>query len=189
MQPIWARKFEPPAVSGDESQEVIETLMHVSQATGDRRYLEPIPRALAYVKRSLLPDGRLARYYELETNKPLYMVRNGDEYALTYDDSRLPAHYGWKSESRLGELQDRYDVLTRGGSTAKLDVTDAEARRIIAALDGRGRWVSSYGGERLVGQPKFQLGAKYLSSEVFSRHLIALSEFVRAKSGAAPRGD
>ena len=41
---------------------------------GNKTYLKPIPRALAYLRRSLLSDGRLARYYELKTNKPLYLT-------------------------------------------------------------------------------------------------------------------
>ncbi|MDP6448319.1 MAG: pectate lyase, partial [Pirellulaceae bacterium] len=55
MQPIWARRFEPPGVSGDESQEVLETLMRIARVTTDRKYLAPIPTALAWLKRSRLP--------------------------------------------------------------------------------------------------------------------------------------
>ncbi|MEO2018591.1 MAG: pectate lyase [Fuerstiella sp.] len=182
MKPIWARKFEPPGIGGDESQEVIETLMKISVATGDRTYLEPIPRAVVYLKRSLLPDGRLARYYELETNKPLYMFRRGKVYALTHDDSNLPAHYGWKWDSRLGELNKQYELLEKGAAAKKRFVDHDEIRQIISALDGQGRWVSTYGGERLVGQAKMPLGAKYLSSEHFSRNLSALSNFLAASS-------
>ena len=111
MQPIWARKFEPPGISGDETQEAIETLMRIHVLTGNRKYLEPIPRALAWLKRSRLRDGRLARYYELRTNKPLYMTRRGKTYSLTYDDSNLPSHYGWKTVSRIDELERNYEAL------------------------------------------------------------------------------
>jgi hypothetical protein len=121
--------------------------------------------------------------------KPLFMVRRGAVYTLTYDDSSLPAHYGWKSGSRLRELRSQYDALIGGGDTAKPEVTDDKTRRIIAALDARGRWVSTYDGQRLVGQPKMPAGAKYLSSEVFSRNLVALSECVRARSGPDTDGD
>jgi PelA/Pel-15E family pectate lyase len=182
MKPIWARKFEPPAVSGDESQEVIETLMRIYVETGDHNYLQPVPRALAYLKRSLLPDGRLARSYELETNKPLYMSRRGDVYKLTYDDSELPGHYGWKVDSRLDELARQYDVLSRGGdrTTQVPSAADLkpEVRQIISELDGRGRWVSTYQGKPLVGQPKFPLESQYVSSDVFSRNVTTLSAYL-----------
>ena len=68
MQPIWARKFEPPSVVGRESEDAIETLMYLTEKTGERRFLEPIPAAIAWLKRSSLPDGQIARFYELESN-------------------------------------------------------------------------------------------------------------------------
>ncbi|MFN9911154.1 MAG: polysaccharide lyase, partial [Pirellulaceae bacterium] len=97
MQPIWARKFEPPAIAGRETEEAIETLMLIHAVTGDARYLEPIPAALAWLQRSQLNDGFIARYYELQTNRPLYMRRAGEDYRLTYEDADLPGHYGWKT--------------------------------------------------------------------------------------------
>ena len=59
MHPAWARKFEPPAISGGESQGVIRTLMTLYRRTAAvtdhaDRFLEPIPRAIAYLRRSLL---------------------------------------------------------------------------------------------------------------------------------------
>lgn len=184
MQPIWARKFEPPGISGDESQEALETLMTISRVTGDRKYLEPIPRALDYLRRSLLPDGQLARYYELRTNRPLYMARRGDVYTLTYDDTKLPSHYGWKTESRLDDIEKQYVNLLRGKPAPSADKTAEnladQVRKIISKLDDRGRWISIYSGERLVGQPKLPVNSPYISSEVFSRNLELLSDYLLA---------
>jgi PelA/Pel-15E family pectate lyase len=182
MNPIWARKFEPPAIAGDESQEVLETLMDIYAATGQRKYLEPIPRALDYLKSSLLPDGRLTRFYELKTNKPLYMFRRGDVYTLTYDDSELPSHYGWKINSQLEKIEARYKQLKQGITVIKPkhNITDLErlVRKIIADLDEKGRWISTYQGERLTGQPKFKLNTHYISSDVFSRNIETLSGYI-----------
>ncbi len=181
MQPMWARKFEPPGVSGDESQEVIETLFTIYLATGEDRYLKPVPSALAYLKRSELEDGQLARYYELQSNHPLYMVRRGKEYKLTYSDRNLPKHYAFKNKSKVEKLKQKYESLKAGKkpSTAPRNRT-AEARTILASLDEQGRWVSvAKAGERLVGQPKFTPGDKYLSSDLFSHNLEVLSEYLR----------
>jgi PelA/Pel-15E family pectate lyase len=184
MEPIWARTFEPPGISGDESQEIIETLMEIYRVTGESKYLEPIPSALAYLKRSLLPDGKLARYYELETNKPLYMFRRGDAYTLTYDDSNLPEHYGWKTDSRLDEIEQQYEELQRHAprKSARRSPVDIEGqvRQIIADLDSKGRWISTYQGERLVGQPTFKINTPYIASAVFSRNIEILSEYLIA---------
>ncbi len=178
MQPIWARRFEPAAMAGDETQEAIGTLMKIAAFTGDDKYLEPIPAALAWLKRSLLPDGQLARYYELETNRPLYMNRRGKEYSLTYDDSKLPKHYGWKWPSRIEELKAKLAQMRRGNVPARPAVAEDEVHKIIRQLDEQGRWVSTYDGSRLVGQAKMPIGAKYLSSEVFSTNLTSLSSFL-----------
>jgi PelA/Pel-15E family pectate lyase len=180
MKPIWARKFEPPGMASDETQETIETLMWIAVVTGDEKYLAPIPRALEWLRSSVLPNGQLARYYEFRTNTPLYMVRRGDVYTLTYDDSDLPSHYGWQIAARIDELQQRFDELNHDGlSPAEPESVSAdEVRAIIAGLDNEGRWLKTYAGERLVGQGKFREGEEYLSSELFSENLTTLSRFV-----------
>lgn len=176
MKPIWARKFEPPGVCGDESQEVIDTLMRIASITGNRKYLKPIPRALAYLKRSRLPNGQLARYYELRSNKPLYMRRRGKDYSLTYDDSNLPGHYGWKTDSRLDELTSRFNSL--GGRGGSISPSSQQIRQIISQLDTHGRWVSTYNGEPLVGQLKLPSKTKYLASAVFADNLEQLADYL-----------
>ncbi len=180
MQPIWARKFEPPAITGGESQDVLETLLKIYRHTGDPKYLQPIPAALIYLKRSLLPDGQLARYYELQSNRPLYMTK---KYELTYTDADIPSHYGWKVASRLPAIEREYRRLTSDepplAATAVADPA-VQARAVMQQLDEQGRWISTYDGARLVGQPKFQPGAKFLSSAVFSRNLAILSRYLQA---------
>lgn len=182
MVPIWARKFEPPAITAWEAQDVMETLLKISRHTGDKKYLEPIPRALAYYKKCLLPDGRVARYYEFKTNKPLYM---DGKYQLTYDDSAAPSHYGWKQSARFEQIDKAYQDAKNGVSPTVARTTkdlEGDVRRIVRELDDDGRWITTYAGERLVGQPKFSPGFRYISSDVFSRNLETLSEYT-----AAPR--
>jgi PelA/Pel-15E family pectate lyase len=181
MQPIWARKFEPAAISGSESQDVLETLMAIADYTKMDKYREPIPRALAYLQKSQLPDGQMARYYELKTNRPLYMSRQGDNYILTYDDSNLPDHCGWKVPSRLKAISQAYDSPSDPASHTAGTVTGAEIEGIIQSLDDEGRWTSYYSGERLVGQPKFKMKEPYISSAVFSQNVEKLSAYIRSK--------
>lgn len=150
MHPVWARKFEPPAVSGSESQEVIRALMKIYRVTGDRKYLEPIPRALDYLQRSEIKPGRLARFYELRTNRPLYMNR---QYELTYEANDLPTHYGFIVNSSVVELRLQFDKLTQQSLPEFETVTIDEERRkksrprekvvldTVNSLDHRGAWV------------------------------------------------
>jgi PelA/Pel-15E family pectate lyase len=202
MRPIWARRFEPAAVTSSESQDVLESLLKIHAISGDEKYLAPFPRALAYLKKSQLPDGRLSRYYELRTNKPLYMERTGDRYELTYDDSNLPDHYGWKIESRLEAIERAYQQTKsrsratsqnppgeRGGVSPPVASPvlspppsraeqERQVRQVIKDLDSEGRWVSTHAGERLVGQPKFKPGFRYLSSGVFVRNVEVLCDYL-----------
>ncbi|WP_013626637.1 pectate lyase [Rubinisphaera brasiliensis] len=186
MQPCWARAFEPPAICGRESEDAIETLLRVAVLTGDDKYLKPIPRALQYLSESRLPDGQYARYYELKTNRPLYMTRSNGVYSLTYDDTNLPDHYGWKTEPQLDRLEAMYHHVTATGtlpiSSSSGKSLDARTQQILKSLDDRGRWVSTYAGERLVGQPKFRPGDKYLSSAVFSENVETLAEWLMRRN-------
>ncbi len=181
MVPIWARKFEPPAITAWEGQDVMETLLRIARHTGNRKYLEPLPRALEYYRKSLLPDGRVARYTEFRTNKPLYM---DGKYQLTYDDAAAPDHYGWKQEARFDLIEKAFAEAKSGAVPAAkarpAAEFETEVRKIVRELDGEGRWISTFAGERLVGQPKFAAGFAYLSSAVFSRNVETLSEYLAA---------
>jgi PelA/Pel-15E family pectate lyase len=149
MEPAWARKFEPPAVTGSETFGIMRALLDLYVVTGEERFLAPIPPALAWAKRSLLPDGRLARFYELNTNKPLYFKR--DKYVLTYDDSDMPTHYAFKvGGNQIKGIEGSYhrilsearqDILSKRNQFRPVE--EAQVRRIVSALDDRGRWITT----------------------------------------------
>lgn len=146
MYPEWARKFEPPAVVSHESMGVMETLLLLYRRTGDPKFLEPLPRALAYLRASLLPDGRIARFYELQTNRPLYLTR---DYALTYEADDLPTHYAFILQPRLDEIEAEYQAAAAASPDqlwplpAPPAPTATEVARVIASLDERGAWVEA----------------------------------------------
>jgi hypothetical protein len=111
--------------------------------------LEPIPRAIKYLKASALSDGRLARFYELKTNKPLYFTK---QYALTYQSNDMPTHYAFIVSSGLQSIQSRYERLTSAQwqppATRSISTTPLrgarraeQVQRVINALDPRGAWV------------------------------------------------
>lgn len=184
MRPIWARAFEPPAISGRESEDVCLALLKIAEKTGDANYAEAVVPVVKYLDASLLPDGRLARYYELRTNRPLYMSRQGKAYALTHDDSDLPDHYGWKSAPRLEDIKSAYRAHRAGKPIDEVfapAVPDAATvATIVADLDAEGRWITVHDGrgERLVGQPKFAPGEPYLDSGRFAENLGTVSRYL-----------
>ncbi len=181
MKPAWARKFEPPAITSSETQSSLFALMLIYELTGDSRYLTPIEPAIQWLERSQLPDGSLARYYELETNRPLYMNRSGELYQLTYQDDDLPSHYSWKVSSKIAELRKAYRRVRTGEPTRTASARKSVGERsklIVDQLDAQGRWVDVSDGSRMVGQFKLPKGETYLSSGTFSENLTLLSEFV-----------
>jgi hypothetical protein len=184
MHPVWARKFEPPAITGGESQRAMQTLLSVYRRTGDRKYIEPIRKALAYFRSSLLPDGRLARFYELRTNRPLYFTR---QYELTYEANDLPTHYRFIVNSQLDAIEANSTSALTEPAPQTLDrsiaiprLTDAihrDAAEAVATLDDRGAWVSD-------GQLRYwpdDPARRVIDSEVFISNLGRLARFIAAK--------
>jgi len=182
MQPIWARKFEPPAIAGSESQDAMLTLLRIAEVSRDRKYLEPIPRALRYFReKCLLADGRLARFYELQTNRPLYMDK---QYQLSYDDSQVPSHYGWKNQSKLNQIEKSYELLSQGITRERKPkrVSPMVVREVIKMLGDDGSWSHVYQGEKLMGSPKFRQDDLYVSSADFIENVDILTRYISSLS-------
>ena len=155
MQPVWARKFEPPGISSVESFGALKALEELWLATGDESYLAPVKPAMEWFKRSKLPDGRWARFYELNTNKPLYCKR--ETYEVTFDDSDLPTHYGFKTDTDFQEDLDEFLEELAAGRDAILkkragpteprkwtSLAKGAAEKVNTALhdlDNKGRWL------------------------------------------------
>jgi PelA/Pel-15E family pectate lyase len=182
MHPAWARVFEPPAVTGGESQGIMRILMTLYRETGDRKYLEPIQRALEYLKRSVVPRGDaeifrrippgpvVARFYELKTNKPLYITKGSrlnaaglgsrmvDGYEVSYSPESVITHYGVLTSGReLAPIEEDYRKLAAAdpktirrpdklhglspwSERARGRAVVADARQLIDSMDERGAW-------------------------------------------------
>ncbi len=153
MHPVWARKFEPPSVTGNESIGAMEVLHQLWVLTGDDKYLAPIQPALAWFERSKLPDGKHARFYELHTNKPLYFI--AEKYELTYDDSNMPTHYSFTA-SQQSNLDTFKKQLVKGREelqqnqagpqtpkewTSRAKGAASKAQKAADSLDREGRWL------------------------------------------------
>src|SRR6266542_3327315 len=139
MHPAWARLFEPPSVTGGESQGAMKILLVLYRDTGKRKYLEAVGPALSYLEHSLLPPADkpsearrrfrpgepvLARFYELRTNRPLYITKGTmirgkgvgtirpDGYQISYTDESVITHYGvLTSGAQLAEIRKSYEGL------------------------------------------------------------------------------
>ena len=177
MQPVWERKFEPPAVTGGESQGAIEVLLALFHATGEKRFLAPIPAALAYLEKSELPDGKLARYYELRTNTPLYVTK---DYRLTYDGSEVPDHYAFTTTSKVEKLKRLYRAAKEGRppSTGAIPSRN-RVREILGAMNAKGVWLEP-GTVRNAAGKKIAPEGGVVSSRTFAKNLTALCRYLQA---------
>ncbi|WP_406693829.1 pectate lyase [Singulisphaera sp. Ch08] len=187
MHPAWARKFEPPSITGLESQSAIRTLLEIYRETGDAKYLEPIPRALAYLRKSRLPEGRMARFYELKTNTPLYFTK---DYQLTESDADMPTHYGFKVGNGLDNIGKLYEQLrTRGPEKQTAEPTNSGARSrsnkpnseqaeaVANALDSRGLWLTE---GRLKTQPPENPSRRQIDTGTFLKNVQILCRYLES---------
>lgn len=183
MEPAWARKFEPPCVSSSETLSALNTLLDIWLVTGEDKYRAPFASALAWLEKVRLPDGQYARFQELHTDKPLYFVK--DTYELTYDDSNLPTHYGFK----LDDLQEDIDAFKK-----KLEQSRDELLKKAAEPETPREWLSKAKGAAkktvtaLEGQNKEGVWTtnNVIEAALIHKHLLAMVTYLEAakKAGA-----
>jgi PelA/Pel-15E family pectate lyase len=184
MQPVKARTHEPAGFVIRESADVIELLEIMYKMTGDRRYLRPIPQCLQWferVNREALEFKRpTARYYELGTNLPVYVIRtdkvNPDGYGL-YLWSNTISEGNMKGLSSIPggvrQVVNVEPIRREYERVSKLSVDDAKAEymrrfktwetppradsaavsKILGAMDNRGAWITDCRVLKLDGGP------------------------------------
>jgi hypothetical protein len=111
MMPVWGRKFEPPAVASRETGASIEALLMLHARTGDTRYLDAAAQAGEWLRAVALEEDEWSRFYELRTNRPLFVNRDNE---IVYDQVDLITHYTLKSDFGLPEILDRLERARAG---------------------------------------------------------------------------
>ncbi|TVQ76008.1 MAG: hypothetical protein EA380_09585 [Phycisphaeraceae bacterium] len=100
-RPAQARTHEPPAICSSVTGRNIETLIEIAVRTGDERYLLPIPAAERWLRRVNIGNNIWARFYELGTNRAIYVGSNGRIYYRLEDiPKKYQMNYNW--QGRLG---------------------------------------------------------------------------------------
>ena len=172
LQPIAARTHEPAGYVVRESIGVIGLLERFYLRTGDREYLDPIPRCLNWFDRINRESARdrypRPRYWEPGTNKPLYVLQTS---------KRTPEGYGvfdWTTDpdrvlcdgnpckasgepfvdvemhrARYVEVAEQVTPAARGSYLAEIlahqvqrQSSSESVEDIIAALDSQGAWIT-----------------------------------------------
>ncbi len=127
LEPAWARAYEPPSLSGGESVGIIRFLMSIEEPTPE--IVTAIEGAVAWLRsvamkgvrherirrddgrreRRLIPDPTApplwARFYELGTNRPLYLDRDSvfryDFAEISYERRSGYSYHGTWAASLL----------------------------------------------------------------------------------------
>jgi PelA/Pel-15E family pectate lyase len=182
LEPAWARAFEPPSVCSNESGSAMRLLIDLYLETGDAKYLEPLPRAIAWFKRSEIAPGTWARLYELRTNKPIYGDRDGRiHYTVEELTPERRSGYNWQNHYGIPAMIARYEEVQQLGREeilARREAADAQAladkaaraknmepqvRTVIADLDPEGRWIVNFRGMPQIRTDTFITNARLIA--------------------------
>lgn len=180
MEPAWARKFEPPAACSLESFSAMLALFEIWLATGDEKYIATLPDAFDWFEKSQIAEGEWSRYYELRTNKPLYC--KAGTYEVTYDDSDLPTHYGFKVGGSLArKLKELKEDLKK--DREQLLAERSEAPETPKEWTSRAKSYSSGVRDAMLAQKKEGVwidDGDSIDSGLFASNLKRMSAYVEA---------
>ncbi len=170
LEPIWGRPFEPPAIASSETASSIQALLELYAATGEPRYLDGIEPAVRWLERSRMSDDRWSRFYELGSNKPLYV---DTDYKITYSDDNLPDHYNFRDQFGIMRVLSDYQTMARheglppkGTDTSPVPKA-AKVTALLEAIDEQGRWIDD----------------DTITSGAFVKRLTVLASYVAARKG------
>jgi len=125
------------------------------------------------LKRSAIGPNRWARFYELQTNRPIYGDRDGRiHYTLEEISEERRTGYSWQGEYGVRAMIAEYRRLASGQLLAPAATADRRAvRAALDALDASGRWKDG----------------STIRSQTFIRHMATLCRFLEANGrNAAP---
>lgn len=125
LEPAAARSYEPAGLSTKITAQNVAELMNFTALTGESKYLEPIPAALAWlesVRRREPPEGYPA-LVAVGSNLPLFVHRRGSnatngEYYVDDDPRKTIVHTKQIRPLDVEGLRARYLELTKSSSDA-----------------------------------------------------------------------
>ena len=167
MKPAWARKYEPPSLSGNESVDIVRFLMEIENPSpqiiaaieGAINWFKAYPIKGMRLDKVLNPDGRTerilvpdneapllwARFYELETNRPIYLDRDSKfHYKFSEIGYERRSGYEYNGDWALSLINEDYPrwrrrIQSAGQKTASF-IMEAENGQFSGAVDRHSCW-------------------------------------------------
>ena len=94
LAPAAARAYEVVSLSGGESVEITRFLMAIKSPSP--AVVEAIESAIAWFEQSRLKDGSWARFYEIGSNRPIFVGRDGVvKYDINQIEEERRTGYAW----------------------------------------------------------------------------------------------
>ncbi len=199
LTPAWARKFEPPGYSPCESIGVCDALIDLYAATGEERFLAPLPKAFAWYDTHRLPNGKYARLYEPGTQRPVYGRR--DKAEPVYDFANACSGYAWQEDWYPRAAKHALEVIQSKGREAWLKERNAPqnppdaknlAPRVLKCcetLNEEGCWLSDPGSDEIADLQQHHLPATTPIIEMgrFNEHARLLLDYLEAAKAIPPK--
>jgi uncharacterized protein YyaL (SSP411 family) len=153
LEPAWARNFEPPGYTPAESVSACDALISLYLATGEERFLNPLPKAFTWYETHRLDNGKYARLYEPGTQRPVYGRR--DKKEKVYEFENACEGYSWQAEWYPHAAKAMYARIQQEGRDAIIEEQNAPVSKLnpasmsdavnaaCATLSEGGYWLSS----------------------------------------------
>lgn len=179
MEPAWARDYEPPAVCSAVTAWNIKTLIALYQYTDNYKYLRPIRAAISWTEYSKLND-EWARFYEMETNLPIYGdIDRKIHYTLEEISEERRHGYRWHGTFGIPSAVQQYEALFA------FTESDLEVIRIVQEQDYRGRWVR----DEKIHMEDFVKNLNLLCDYLDNTSAISTMGSLSSQSGPKPQMD
>ena len=169
MESVASRAYEPASVMPGQTVQCIRDLQTFYKITGNKKYLRGIPNAIEWLKNSYLPDNHKqndrvthATFYELGTNRPLYVHREGrsietGRYWVDYEPKNFPGHYGMQTSINVDAIKKEYERVnslsleeaiaeyqsTKNRKPSVRNVDPKAVEKLIKDMDKRGAWIET----------------------------------------------
>jgi PelA/Pel-15E family pectate lyase len=120
LQPVGARSYEPDALVTSTTAGNISLMLDFYEWTGDTRFLERIPEAVAWLEsvrldrdEVVMPGREFPTFIEIGSNRALINHRRGSnvvngEYYQDHDPAKAIAHYSQWRALDLDKLRSRF---------------------------------------------------------------------------------